>query len=178
MKEFAYNIYLIGFMGAGKSTIASCLHQNYRMEAVEMDALIEEREGKKISRIFEENGEEYFRQKETELLLELGEKKNTVISCGGGTPVRTCNVEAMKRSGRVVFLTAAPETVLERVKDSHDRPLIENNKNISFLTELMEKRRNAYEAAADICISTDGLSAEQICQVLVQELVKKFSICS
>lgn len=174
MKAFAYNIYLIGFMGAGKSTIASCLHRKYQMEAVEMDGLIEERENRKIPCIFEEDGEEYFRQKETELLLELGERQNLVVSCGGGTPMRACNVEAMRKSGRVVFLTARPETVLERVKDSHDRPLIEHNKNIGFLTELMEKRRGAYEAAADICVSTDGRSAEEICR----EIFQKFSICS
>lgn len=170
MKHFTSNIYLIGFMGAGKSTIAACLHGKYQMDTVEMDALLEEREGRKISRIFEEDGEEYFRQRETELLRELGERRHTVISCGGGTPVRACNVELMRKSGKVVFLTASPETVLERVKHSHERPLLENNKTVSFISSLMEKRLGAYREAADFCIATDGKSAEEICEELMQKL--------
>lgn len=170
MKELGYNIFLIGFMGAGKSTISSCLHSSYGMEILEMDQVIEKREGKKISDIFAEQGEEYFRKLETELLLELRNRKNLVVSCGGGTPLRSCNVEAMRQGGKVIFLTATPETVLERVKDSHDRPVIENHKNVLFIASLMEKRREAYESAADLQIPTDGRSAEEICQELMQRL--------
>ncbi len=170
-KLFSYNIFLIGFMGAGKSTISDYLSTLFAMDVVEMDQLISKREGMSITDIFEVYGEQYFRDAETNLLIEMQSKKNMVISCGGGTPMRECNVAEMKKNGRVVLLNAKPETIYERVKDSHDRPLIENNKNISFISGLMEKRREKYEAAADIIIETDGKNELEICEELVQRLM-------
>lgn len=169
-KLFNYNIVLIGFMGAGKSTISDFLKTVFAMDVVEMDQIIAERQGMSISDIFETYGEEYFRELETKLLVEMQSRSNVVISCGGGTPMRECNVVEMKKNGRVVLLTAKPETILERVKDNHDRPLIENNKNVSFIAELMEKRREKYEVAADIIIETDGKSELEICEELVHSL--------
>ena len=159
------NIFLIGFMGAGKSTIARCLHSHHGMEWLEMD-----KEGMPVSEIFRRKGEEYFRELETGLLLSLESRSNTVVSCGGGVPLRSCNVEAMKRSGIVVFLTARPETILERVKDSHDRPLLEGHKDVEYIAGLLSKRLERYQAAADVQIATDGRRtaeiAEEICALL------------
>ena len=169
-KLFSYNIVLIGFMGAGKSTISEFLKTAFAMDVIEMDQIIAEREGMSISDIFEVYGEQYFRDLETNLLIEMQSRTNVVISCGGGTPMRECNVVEMKKNGRVVLLTAKPETILDRVKDSHDRPLIENNKTVSFIAELMEKRREKYEAAADIVIETDGKDELQICEELIHRL--------
>ena len=76
----------------------------------------------------------------------------------------------MKKNGRVVLLTAKPETILERVKDNHDRPLLENNKTVPFIADLMEKRRAKYEAAADIVIQTDGKTELEICEELIHSL--------
>ena len=169
-KLFNYNIVLIGFMGAGKSTISEFLKNSFAMEVIEMDQIIAKREGMTISDIFEVYGEQYFRNLETNLLIEMQSKTNVVISCGGGTPMRECNVVEMKKNGRVVLLTAKPETILNRVKDSHDRPLIENNKTVPFIADLMEKRREKYEAAADIIIETDGKDELQICEELILRL--------
>lgn len=169
-KLFNYNIVLIGFMGAGKSTISEFLKTAFAMDVIEMDQIIAEREGMSISDIFEVYGEQYFRDLETNLLIEMQSRTNVVISCGGGTPMRECNVVEMKKNGRVVLLTAKPETILDRVKDNHDRPLIENNKTVPFITDLMEKRRAKYEAAADIIIETDGKSELEICEELVHRL--------
>lgn len=169
-KLFNYNIVLIGFMGAGKSTISEFLKTAFAMDVIEMDQIIAEREGMTISDIFEVYGEQYFRDLETNLLIEMQSRTNVVISCGGGTPMRECNVVEMKKNGRVVLLTAKPETILDRVKDNHDRPLIENNKTVPFIAELMEKRRAKYEAAADIIIETDGKSELEICEELVHRL--------
>lgn len=140
------------------------------MDVMEMDQIIAEREQMSISDIFQVHGEEYFRDLETKLLIEMQERTNTVISCGGGTPMRECNVVEMKKNGRVVLLTAKPETILERVKDSHDRPLIENNKTVPYLEELMEARREKYEAAADLIIETDGKNAKEICEEMLKRL--------
>ena len=167
---FPYNIALIGFMGTGKSTLSKYLKEKYGMDIVEMDQIIAEREGMSISDIFETYGEKYFRDLETKLLIEMQSRKNVVISCGGGVPMRERNVVEMKKNGRVVLLTAKPETILERIKDNHDRPLLEGNKTVSYIAELMEKRREKYEAAADIVIETDGKSELEICEELVQSL--------
>ena len=91
------NIVLIGFMGTGKSAIANCLSKMLPMETVEMDEVIAERARMSISDIFAVYGEEYFRNLETNLLVELQEKSNVIISCGGGTPLRDNNVAEMKR---------------------------------------------------------------------------------
>ena len=172
IKRFSYNIFLIGFMGCGKTTISSCFNRMFGTETIEMDQIISEREGMSISDIFTEYGEEYFRNLETNLLIELQEKQNTVISCGGGTPLRENNVLEMKKNGKIVLLTASPETIYERVKDNHDRPLLENNKNVAYITELMEQRRTKYEAAADIVIETDEKSDRLICEELMQKLLE------
>ena len=167
---FNYNIFLIGFMGAGKSTISDYLKNALAMDVVEMDQCIVERQGMSISDIFETYGEEYFRELETNLLIEMQSQSNVVVSCGGGVPMRERNVVEMKKNGRVVLLTAKPETILERVKDNHDRPLLENNKTVPFIADLMEKRRAKYEAAADIVIETDGKSALEICEEMINRL--------
>ena len=167
---FNYNIFLIGFMGAGKSTISDYLKNALAMDVVEMDQCIVERQGMSISDIFETYGEEYFRELETNLLIEMQSRSNVVVSCGGGVPMRERNVAEMKKNGRVVLLTAKPETILERVRDNHDRPLLENNKNVSFIADLLEKRRAKYEAAADIVIQTDGKSELEICEELIHSL--------
>ncbi|MBO6283224.1 MAG: shikimate kinase [Pseudobutyrivibrio sp.] len=165
-----YNIVLIGFMGTGKSTISAYLSEQFGMEAIDMDQVISEREGMPISRIFEIHGEEYFRNAEANLLKELQTKKNVVISCGGGTPLREENVVEMKKNGKVVLLTAKPETIFNRVKDNHDRPLIENNKSVEFIEELMLKRKDKYIAAADVIIETDNKEKQQICHELIDAL--------
>lgn len=169
-RPFEYNIFLIGFMGSGKTTISEYMRDAFSMEAVDMDEVISSREGMSITRIFEERGEEYFRNAETDLLIELQSRSNVIVSCGGGVPMREANVREMRKNGRIVLLTARPETVLERVKDSHDRPLIENNKTVGFIESLMEKRRGKYEAAADVIICTDGRTAQEICDEMVGKL--------
>ena len=169
-KLFDYNIVLIGFMGAGKSTISDYLSTMFDMDIVEMDQVIAEREEMSIPEIFATYGEEYFRDLETNLLIEMQSHKNAVISCGGGAALRERNVAEMKKNGRVVLLTATPETIFERVKDSNDRPVLNGRKNVKGISELMEQRREKYEAAADIVINTDDKTVLQICEELVQHL--------
>lgn len=164
------NIMLIGFMGTGKSTVASCLCREYGMGIVEMDELIAKRAGMSISDIFAQYGEEYFRDLETNLVLELQSQSNQVVSCGGGVVLRERNVEEMKKGGSIVLLTAEPETILERVKDDDNRPLLRGNKNVAFISDMMEKRRPKYEAAADVVIHTDGKEVEEICREIIEKV--------
>ncbi len=164
------NIFLIGFMGAGKSTIAKALCRELQMQLVEMDARIVEEQGMSINDIFAQYGEDHFRDIESQLILTLGEEGNTIVSCGGGVVVRPRNIEFMKKSGKVVFLSATPETIYERVKNSTDRPILNGHMNVEYIAELMEKRRALYEAAADIKIETDGKSRPEICKEIMERL--------
>ena len=139
-------IYLTGFMGTGKSMILNCLHEVCGFDKIEMDEQIVQEQGMSIPEIFEKKGEEYFRNLETELVKKISAMDNIVVSCGGGTVMRQCNVDEMKKNGTIVLLTAEPETVYERVKGSHNRPLLEKNMNPEYIKELMAARRPKYEA--------------------------------
>lgn len=168
---FDYNIFLIGFMGVGKSTIAAELKDKLEMECVEMDELIAQKQGMSIPDIFAEYGETYFRNLESNTLIELQKRKQTIVSCGGGVATRAENVSHMKKSGRIVLLTARPETVYERVKDQDSRPVLSGHMNTEYITALMEKRRADYESAADITVATDGKNAAQICEEIISRLL-------
>lgn len=158
------NVFLIGFMGAGKSTIARTLKNIYGMRLIEMDEQIEAQEGMHISEIFALHGEEYFRRLETELLEGLQREENTVVSCGGGVPMRRQNVEAMKKSGKIVYLSADAETIFKRVRNSHNRPLLEGNMNVDYIRSLLEQRLPRYLEAADVTVITDGRNTDDICR--------------
>lgn len=166
------NIFLIGFMGTGKSSVSRELKKMLSMECMEMDDMIVERQGMPISEIFEKHGEDYFRDIESGLLVELKEKNNVIVSCGGGVVVRRENIGHMKDSGTVVLLSATPQTVYERVKNNTGRPILNGNMNVEYINELMEKRREKYEKAADIVIVTDGKSTKEVCREIVDALEK------
>lgn len=164
------NVFLIGFMGSGKSTVASCLADKYGMNIVEMDQMIVEREGMSIPDIFAQRGEIYFRDAETKLLDEIQSGTNMVISCGGGVVLRDQNVKEMKKCGKIVLLNAKPETILARVKKDENRPLLQGNKNIGYITDMMEQRQPKYENAADFIVETDGKDAEEICKEIFERI--------
>ena len=157
-------------MGTGKSTVAACLSNDYGMEIIEMDQMIVEREEMSIPNIFAQKGEPYFRDAETNLLIEIQSKENAVVSCGGGVALREKNVEEMKKSGKIVLLNAKPETILERVKDDDNRPLLRGNKNVEFIRNMMEQRRPKYESVADFVIQTDGKTADMICKEIFERI--------
>ena len=161
------HIFLIGFMGCGKSTNAACLAGMTGARQVEMDQMIVENEGMAIADIFKEKGEAYFRELETELIKSFAGVEPAVISCGGGAVLKEENVRLMKESGKIVLLTAEPGTIYERVKDSTERPVLNGNMNVSYIKDLMEKRRPKYEAAADVTIATDGKASEEICEEIL-----------
>lgn len=170
MALFDKNILPIGFMGAGKSTVSACLKEMLAMEIMEMDAHIQAKEGMTITEIFKCHGEEYFRNCESNTLIQLQGIKQTVVSCGGGVALRSKNVELMKKCGYVVWLTAAPESIYDRVKDSTERPLLNGNMNIPYIQNLMESRQEKYIKAADIMIDTTDREITEICEELIQKL--------
>ncbi len=167
------NLVLIGFMGSGKTSVGLKLSYMLRKGVEDTDKLIERRKGKSIGAIFDEQGEEAFRQMETDLLAELGEQKfSRIYSVGGGTPVREENRELLRKLGKVVYLRVTPETVYHRLKEDTTRPLLQCADPLGRIRQLMESRREAYEACADKIIDGDGLTVEEIADRIMEEMGK------
>ncbi len=163
-------IFLIGFMGAGKSSAAQALSERTGFPVIEMDAEIAEQEGMSIPEIFEKKGEPYFRGLETKLLESFTAAAPSIVSCGGGAAMREENVAAMHRGGVTVLLEASPEAILERVKDNDDRPLLKGRKNVSDIRALMDQRYPKYLAAADIRIDTSELTISEVCDEIIRKI--------
>lgn len=162
------NIFLIGFMGCGKSTMAKLLAEKMEMTLVEMDETIEKEEGRTINEIFATDGENYFRDVESQLIVRIADEGGMVVSCGGGAILREENVANMKKSGTVIYFSATPETIYQRVKNSTNRPLLNGNMNVEYITQLMEKRISTYENAADKIIIVDGKEKPQLLEEMLE----------
>ena len=162
------HIYLIGFMGTGKTTISHKLQEMTGAKEVDMDAWIVEKNDMSINDMFDKFGETYFRDRETDAVREIAGTAPAIVSCGGGAVLRQENTQMMKKSGRIVLLTATPETVYERVKNSIDRPLLNGHMNVEYIASLMEKRRELYAEACDISVATDGKTPSQIAEEILK----------
>jgi len=165
------NIILIGFMGSGKTTVGLNLSYKMRMPVEDTDKMIEQREGKKISEIFAEEGEPYFRKLETALLEEIKARNyNRIISVGGGTPVNPVNRKLLKECGTVIYFRVKPETVYQRVKHDTARPLLQSEDPLARIKELMEARKEAYEECADIIIDVDEIPQDVVADRIVAKI--------
>ncbi|MDR2899722.1 MAG: shikimate kinase [Clostridiales bacterium] len=166
------NVVLIGFMGSGKTSVARCLAKKLRLNLYEMDMIIENEARLTINAIFEKYGEDYFRNRESDVLRRVLDNGNEagIISCGGGVVMREENIRIMKEYGIVFFLEASEETIYMRLKNSTDRPLLNNN----MTTESIEKRLNArlplYKNAADFMVNTDSLTVNQVADEIIRIL--------
>lgn len=164
------NIVLIGFMGSGKTTFGKALAQKLNMSFLDTDAYIEEQAGKPIVKIFEEDGEEYFRKLETEVLIRLRDTvSNTVFSTGGGMPLRNQNARLLKEIGRVYYLTAANQVIYDRVKDDSNRPLLQCENPYERICMLMKERAPLYEKAADVLVDTNSTDIEEVCGRIMED---------
>ena len=155
------NIYLVGFMATGKTTVGYQLAKKKKQQFIDLDSLIELREKKLIADIFSEKGEPYFRKAERLALKEVSKEKGFIVACGGGIVINPENVTLMKKTGKLICLTAAPEVILKRVSGSCHRPLL-NVKDPKKQIELLLKLRAPYYALADKTIDTSKLSIQAI----------------
>ncbi len=163
------NIVLTGFMGTGKSAVGREIARRLGMRFVELDAEIEKAEGMTIREIFSRYGEPYFRDRETEMVRRFSEEDNVVISTGGGVVLREENMEALRKKGVIVCLTASPETILRRTSSSEERPLLNVDDPLKRIKDLLEYRRPFYEKA-DLMIETDSLSPAEIAEEVIQRV--------
>ena len=157
------NVILIGFMGCGKISVSVKLSYRLKQPVTDMDRWIEKKRGKTISEIFAQEGEDAFREMETDALRQLKEtSKNQVISTGGGVAIREENRALLKEIGKVVYLRAKPETLYERVKEDRSRPLLQCEDPLERIKTLLSERKEAYEAAADLIVDVDEKNFGQI----------------
>lgn len=174
MKKVSKNVLLIGFMGAGKTTVGIKLSWRLRIPVDDTDKMIERRTGKSISEIFATEGEEAFRRMETELLKEISEQPyRRILSVGGGTPVREENRELLKKCGKVIYLRVKPETVFERVKEDKTRPLLQCEDPLGRISELMDARKACYEECADVIIDVDEIDAAECAERIMMKMEEK-----
>lgn len=167
------NLYLIGFMGVGKSTIARALRKRTGWELVDMDALIVRQQGMPVAQIFAEKGEEEFRRIETETLAKISERDHQIISCGGGVPMRRENVRIMKGNGICLLLTASPYVILKRVEKDTSRPLLQGKKSIRGISGLIKERMPYYEQACDERVSVNGRTVRMVVDEIVRRMTKR-----
>lgn len=159
------HVILIGFMGCGKSSVGKELAGELDVPFLDTDEMIEKQTGRKISEIFRESGETYFRELETQALRQLldsGSRK--VIAVGGGLPVRPENRTYLKKLGTTVYLLARPETLVERLKGDDTRPLLQGGELRQKIEQLMNDREEIYLSVADISVATDGKTICEIAQ--------------
>lgn len=157
------NIILMGFMGAGKTTIGKKLSKALNWEFIDTDAYIEEEQGRKISDIFAEDGEMAFRDMETDLLKRLQNGENQfVLSIGGGMPVREENRALLRNLGTVIYLKTSKEEIIRRVSGDKNRPLLQGGDLEEKVTNLMNARECIYIETAHVEIVTDGKTPEQV----------------
>lgn len=168
------NIVLIGFMGSGKSCLGHELAEKYGYSFLDTDAYIEQRESSRISDIFQDKGEEYFRRLETEVLSELiMNTEHAVISTGGGMPLRRENVRLLRRLGQVFYLQTGEEELWKRLKGCTNRPLLNCENPQGRIQSLLAERNPLYEQAAHRRIVTDGKQPAELAEEIYQAAERK-----
>jgi shikimate kinase len=165
-------IFLIGFMGSGKTHWGKLLAEKLQLTFFDLDTVITEKENKTISDIFADKGEEYFRYKEKDVLEELvKENENFILSSGGGTPCFFNNIKFMKKNGRVVWLNTSVDILKQRLlKERMSRPLIRNIGEDQLKAYIIRKlgERKMYYEQADVMVNEEGILLQPLIELLLK----------
>ena len=162
------NVILCGMMGSGKTTIGIKIAELTGRRWYDTDGVIADKHGK-ISDIFEYYGEAHFRKLETEVIRDLAQKDNLILSTGGGLVLKTENNMLLKKNGKIVFLRASLETLARRLKVDGTRPLLQTSTESirDRLATLMQERSPIYEGVADAVVDVDGKTPEEIAREII-----------
>ena len=157
------NIVLIGYRGTGKSTVATLLASDLRMPQICLDEEIVKRAGKRIPEIVAAHGWEYFRDLESEVAADYGNKDGWVVDAGGGVILRDENVQNLRRNGTLLWLTAPPSVLIDRIKDDTERPALKDGKTfLEEVEEVLEERLPLYRSAAHVSIDVSASTPEEV----------------
>ena len=172
------SIALVGFMGTGKTVAGKALAEKLSRDFVELDTLIEQKAGKPIPEIFQQDGEVAFRELEIEITKEVSGNKKQVIACGGGLVLNKINIDRLKKDSVIVYLTASPKVILKRVSGGDERPLLKVANPALTIQELLKFRKPFYEQAADIKIDTSKLDVNSVVEQIINKVkqVENFSL--
>lgn len=164
------NVFLIGPMGVGKTTIGRYLAKLMNMQFKDADQEIEKRTGAAIPLIFEIEGEGGFRKRESLILDELTRGDNIILATGGGAILSKANRRLLRKRGLVVYLHASVDTQLQRTRKSRNRPLLQTNNRRARLEALMQVREPLYRQEADLIVNTDHRSPRNVAREIAQQL--------
>ncbi|MCG7895946.1 MAG: shikimate kinase AroK [Candidatus Thiodiazotropha taylori] len=164
------NLFLIGPMGAGKTTVGRQLAEHFRKEFIDSDLEIQRRTGVDIPTIFEFEGEEGFRQREQEVIDELTQREEVVLATGGGAVIREQNRKALSSRGLVIYLHCTVEQQFERTHRDKNRPLLQTDDPMAKLKSLMAERDPLYRQTADLLISTEGRNTQAVVQDIRKQI--------
>ena len=165
------NIVLVGYRGAGKSSVAKVLAERLTWPLISTDAEIVKKAGLSVPEIIQKRGWDYFRDVESQICQRLGKKDRTIIDTGGGVVLRKENVAALRERGRVFWLTAEVPTIMERIKHSKDRPSLTQKKSyVDEVEEVLKERLPLYKAACDHLIPTDNRTLEEIAEEIQSKM--------
>lgn len=170
MKKRGHIIVLIGFMGAGKSSVGRTLARMTGRPRFDTDEMIAARFGLTISEIFEKRGEERFRDAESEALEELSIETDAIIVTGGGIVLRETNTARLRDLGAVVYLSADEETLFRRISRRPTRPLLQTTDPRATMKELLRLRLPLYRAAADVEVDTSGLTHDEVARNILKKV--------
>ena len=171
------NIALIGFMGAGKTAVGKALAKKLDKRFVELDSLIEQKVGKSIPEIFQQDGEIAFRELEIEITKEVSREKNLVIACGGGIVLNKINIDRLREESVIVYLTASPDMLLRRIRRvGGKRPLLNTLNKATTIQELLAFRKPFYERAADIKVNTSRLDISSVVEQIINKVKEDESL--
>ena len=165
------NIFIVGPMGSGKSTVGKILSDELFLNFFDTDEEIENRTGASIDWIFDLEGEEGFRKRESGVLEEMVQKNSVVLSTGGGIILSENNRELLSSRGTVFYLATPISVQLERTAKDKDRPLLKNGDPGQILQELHEKRKNLYKSVSDHIVETEDKSSQEVASEIIN-LVK------
>ncbi|MBF89462.1 MAG: shikimate kinase [Candidatus Marinimicrobia bacterium] len=169
MELHSKNIYLIGMMGCGKSTVGKLLAKNLGVYFADIDFEIEMKKGETITEIFSNEGETHFRNLETQALKST---KNSIVACGGGIVLRKENRTFLRSNGIVILLIASLDELFRRISDFSTRPLLNKSKDAKeTLRHIWDTRKTNYKSIANHTILTDGLTPEQVCNIITDKIL-------